>query len=489
MPDLNKVLHYDAAHAYDDPTVMVLSRRTHNEMSSRLLTVHEGERFSVEVQAHYTVKNDNWLRFVSGATGLGLVVSPLVKTDMTPNGQDAANSPKRSASPLVGVALITAPSWIKAMDGQRKHKNKVKNGASVPDAYIYYKLFDQTGKLIEQSEAVITREAKDAWKQLKLNTEVQHDGFLEVGIRNYSRRAVYVDALKLDIFTKPQLQLADSLSIFPRTPGDLDDEPAVSQSNNESKYDPTDMEEFGEDSGTGKGGDAYVAFCWNHIAYTPGVPGAGVHTYRECEEYPIDRVISGSGQIGFRYPQYSGGNSGGGGGGASTASGNGASSMPTPFQGVVNNQTTPEMVSTRCAAYKQMLATQAKEKKEVAAFVMTSGEVLILPWGGNSHDISITGWIYMDGNNRIIWRIFVDNGVFKATYGDYSQGEIATFTTFYIKDHIHTHPPLTSLSEDDIEFSTIGDFAGIGNFYILENNRIKQYLGKKIINSNRHNCQ
>ncbi|MDQ3536476.1 MAG: hypothetical protein M3421_12715 [Bacteroidota bacterium] len=52
--NLDQVIYQDAAHAYDDDQVIMLSKMRVPVLQSRLIPVQKGDNFVVEVNTHYT---------------------------------------------------------------------------------------------------------------------------------------------------------------------------------------------------------------------------------------------------------------------------------------------------------------------------------------------------------------------------------------------------------------------------------------------------
>ena len=198
FPNLEQALYQDAAHAYDDATVLVLSKKTVPQLQSRLIPVMKGDVIDLETYVHYTrSKTKTWQKVGAAAAGLAIGSLPYL-LDRGQNLEGApGNDPLKTVAPLAGAGIATLPFVLNKRRGRLTSRHfsvpKVKNGLFVPNAYLRYKLYDRKGYLLKAETQSIDRHAKDAWQRLSLKGEIKQDGYIIVELGNDSKRPVWID--------------------------------------------------------------------------------------------------------------------------------------------------------------------------------------------------------------------------------------------------------------------------------------------------------
>ena len=201
FPNLDQALYQDAAHAYDDDLVIMLSRRRMPALQSRLVPVQQGDIIDLETYVHYTKSGTKTWQKV-GATAAGLAIGSLpYLLDRGGNSEGLIdNDLLKQVAPLAGIGVASLPFVLKNRKGQplsgRVSVPKGKNGMFVPDAYLKYNFYDREGILLESDYQMIDRQAKDAWQKLAIHKAISQDGYVQIELGNNSKRPVWMDGVK-----------------------------------------------------------------------------------------------------------------------------------------------------------------------------------------------------------------------------------------------------------------------------------------------------
>ncbi len=219
FPQLERVLYQDAAHAYDDPTVIMLSKRRTSLLQSRLIPVRQGETVSFETHVHYTrSKTKTWQKVGAAAAGLAIGSLPYVLNRDAEGRSD--NDWLKTAAPLAGAGVAALPLILDQRKGKPISRSvsapRVKNGLFVPNAYLRYKLYDAKGYLLKTETQSIDKQAKDAWQRLALQEEIAQDGYMMIELGNDSQRPVWMDGLQIEQSSGLNTRVADDSVSNPR---------------------------------------------------------------------------------------------------------------------------------------------------------------------------------------------------------------------------------------------------------------------------------
>ncbi|MFN8353446.1 MAG: hypothetical protein U0Y10_03295 [Spirosomataceae bacterium] len=98
--------------------------------------------------------------------------------------------------------------------------------------------------------------------------------------------------------------------------------------------------------------------------------------------------------------------------------------------------------STKCAGYKEMYDISKKASnsyKEVAGFLTTSGEVIILPTVNNEYDKAVWATEYKDQLGNTILTVEASNGFWIITTFDFSDPNTTKKTSYTAAAMVHTH--------------------------------------------------
>lgn len=202
--NLDQVIYQDAAHAYDDDQVIMLSKMRVPVLQSRLVPVQKGDNFVVEVNTHYTRNNKEvWTKIGATAAGLAIGSLPYLLNSRPETGKEGSGSGDllKKVAPLAGAGVATLPFiFNKRKDkriGRKVNPPKLRNGLFVPNAYLKYNFYDGEGVLLESDYMALDKNAKGNWQKLYLTKQVEQDGFVSIEMGNNSRRPVWFDQMKL----------------------------------------------------------------------------------------------------------------------------------------------------------------------------------------------------------------------------------------------------------------------------------------------------
>jgi hypothetical protein len=163
-------------------------------------------------------------------------------------------------------------------------------------------------------------------------------------------------------------------------------------------------------------------------------------------------------------------------------------SWTVPYTGI-NNTKDIEYVQNKCLGYKRMLDLQKQERKEVAAFVTTDGQVFILPIGSNNTEIrSETSTKYFDNNGNVVFVVKqnASTGVWELRTFDYSlDPNFGTETFYQLAAHVHTHPSNGNENiASDLDMNFDPNYPGLSK-YIVNNHDLVPYdsSGSKRVHS------
>lgn len=201
FPQIDEVLYQDQAHAYDDPAVIVLSRKKIPTITSRLIPVRKGDIMELGSYVHYTRDGSNsWQKVGTIAAGLAIGSLPYLIDQNTNSEGVIDNSLLKRVAPVAGAGVASIPFIL-----DKRHRQSVrrrangfvpKNGWFVPDAYLKYTLFDDQGVLLTSEYQALDKTAKDSWQKLSLTAEATQNGYMTVEIGNQSKRPVWFDQLE-----------------------------------------------------------------------------------------------------------------------------------------------------------------------------------------------------------------------------------------------------------------------------------------------------
>ena len=196
------MLYQDAAHAYDDENVILLSRKRVPSLQSELIPVKKGDNFLLEVNAHYTKGNTGQVLKRIGTTAAGVVIATLPRVlSSRQDTEEGLSKPLEKGLIAVGTGLALSPLVVNKIQQHRLNKQlfspNIHNGLNIPDAYLRYNLYNKEGLLIESEHRAINKEAKDAWQKLYLRKEIEEDGYMDIDLVNTSKQPVWLDGFKL----------------------------------------------------------------------------------------------------------------------------------------------------------------------------------------------------------------------------------------------------------------------------------------------------
>jgi len=198
--NLNDVLYKDAAHAYDDAEVIMLTKKRMPVLQSRLVPVKAGDNFVLEVNAHFTKGNADRVLKQIGATIAGSLIADLPRSSLGGAGTESGKIAEKGL-PMLGLGVALSPALLEKRKGKPIYKHltypKAKNGWGVPNAYLKYSLYNQEGVLTESDFMPIDKAAKDNWQKLYLTKEVTRDGYMTIEMGNSSPQPVWFDQMKL----------------------------------------------------------------------------------------------------------------------------------------------------------------------------------------------------------------------------------------------------------------------------------------------------
>lgn len=168
------MLYKDAAHAYDDDQVILLTKERVTQLSSRLVPVQAGDEISLSTYVHYSSApaKKTWQKI--GATAAGIAIGSLPYL-LDRGGASSEGNPGndlwKQVAPLAGAGVATLPFVLSKRKGKAiskkisipKSKNSHRgNGLFVPDAYLSYTFYDVDGKVLSSDVQIIDKHAKDA---------------------------------------------------------------------------------------------------------------------------------------------------------------------------------------------------------------------------------------------------------------------------------------------------------------------------------------
>ena len=195
----NKALYQDAAHAYDDASVLMLSKRGTSVLTSQMIPVTQHEQVHLQSYLHYTkLGARTWQKIGASAAGLAIGSLPYL-LDRRGNEGTYYSPGFQKAAPLMGAAVASLPFLLeqkRKRRGSRAFKYSLKrNGLFVPNAYVRYTLYNQERHIVKSGYQMINREAKEGWQKVELIIDIPEDGYLSLELGNQSKRPVWVDGL------------------------------------------------------------------------------------------------------------------------------------------------------------------------------------------------------------------------------------------------------------------------------------------------------
>jgi hypothetical protein len=457
FPNLEQVLYQDAAHAYDDSKVILLSEKQIPVLRSHLLPVRRGDVLKIETHVHYTKnKTKTWQKIGAGAAGLAIGSLPYLLDRRQSGEETSSRGLLGKAAPLAGVGVATLPFAINTK-GKRKQIGRSitaptqRNGWLVPNAYLRYHFYNTKGQLIYRREQLIDRQAKDAWQSLALVEPVTEDGYMQIEVGNSSRQPVWMDGITLrrrhnDTGRESHLSafadvpfsgdLPDTTSTDKPTGTSLPDSIVANSGGNCPNWevgceiDLGDLFPSGDNycygtnnpvikSGSGTAGDPFVVGC-----ATYELDGVEVSTPNFPENAPFP------GDNSFEYGYYDDSRVTGSKGGNKSGGGNG--NQPQPInegedQYSPNLRSRPKLITNECEALRELYNTSFNADgsvwRENSAWITERG-IILLPNEANSSRHS--------NNSHLDVRSA--NGGYEV---EYPKGS-GQWTK--ILAHVHTHP-------------------------------------------------
>lgn len=490
------MLYQDAAHAWDDDQVLMLSKRRTSVLTSRPIPVSQYEQVHLSTYVHYTKPGiRTWQKIGAGAAGLAIGSLPYL---LDPgNGEGGSRySNLRKGAPLVGVAVASLPFVLNQRHPRPKKRHQRpkagNNGWFVPNAYVSYQLYDTSGNLIQSNRRMISREAKESWQKLELTIDIPEDGYLSLELGNLSKQPVWMDGLHYEE-RQQTIKYTDTNGTYHQITTPID----TTTTDTTTTKPPTKV-------GSGDGLVASVSGYWRCFEICIGriqnVSNTSMiddeeYCWEECEYIPIPTNPSPRPTVPPVSPNPPDGGPGGnpgvpGGNPGGGANGDGGPPASDSF----SNRGGPDEVSyynDECQAMKRLLEVQKNHKKEAVGLLLTNGHMIILPWGENGTYDSETTNVLENEDGNIIYSLYRDetDGIWKVTLADWSEGNAPKMETFEVAAHFHSHPNESQRnvpSDNDKAFAG-GFYKGIPEYNIINEGYIVQYDQNGVVNKERNN--
>jgi hypothetical protein len=196
LPDslFESISHFDPDHARTGNNVL----RTNGQYGvtadyRKLVPIEAGQQVSTDVYAYYEKKRSKkLLRILLGGVtgGISGGIAAQTQQSFSQFHQEVPNY--RKSFPYIGVGIAIAPNIFKDVL------------TATPKAAIQYNFYDKDSSFIESATQSVTKEARNQWQLLHLNTSAKRDGFVEIIIINESKKSVWFDDLVITVLFNKQ---------------------------------------------------------------------------------------------------------------------------------------------------------------------------------------------------------------------------------------------------------------------------------------------